>query len=216
MACIVLVAVLYQHKESFGRGLRKTLAVTIGLSVLMAMWGSLHQLSSQHKFKTSMLLWLLVPGKVAPQPPLDGWCRDKNPLTRGECYVVDQDHIQTVEFLEAHTHRGDTLYVGLPQHDRVLINDNITYFATQRLPATKWSHFDPFLQNSVGTQEEMVADLERNRPPYVVLDSEFDAQKEPNGSSVHTGVHLLDDYIKQHYRWVKTFGEMAILERIPG
>jgi hypothetical protein len=30
---------------------------------------------------------------------------------------------------------------------------------------------------------------------------------------VHTGVHLLDDYIAQHYQWVKTFGEMTVLER---
>jgi hypothetical protein len=93
------------------------------------------------------------------------------------------------------------------------MNDNMTYFATQRLPATKWSHFDPFLQNSVQTQQEMVADLERNKPPYVVLDSEFDKLHEPNGSSVHTGVHLLDDYIAQSYRWVRTFGEMRVLER---
>jgi hypothetical protein len=62
----------------------------------------------------------------------------------------------------------------------------------------------------------MIGDLQRNKPPYVVLDSEFDALHEPNGSSVHTGVHLLDNYIAQHYEWVKTFGEMTVLQRRPG
>jgi hypothetical protein len=186
------------------------------LFFFLTAWGSLHQISSQHKFKTSMLMWLLVPDGMAPQPPFASWCQGKSPVVRGVCYPVDDDHIQTVEFLEAHTRPGDTLYVGLPQHDRILINDNLTYFAAQRLPATKWSHFDPYLQNSVPIQQEMISDLERNKPPYVVLDREFDVLQEPNGSSVHTGVHLLDVYIAQHYRLVKTFGEMTILERTPG
>ena len=150
---------------------------------------------------------------MAPRAPYRSWCSEKTPITRGLCFLMDEDHIQTVEFLIQHTRPEDTLYVGLPQHDRILINDNMTYFATQRLPATKWSHFDPFLQNSVATQQSMIADLERNKPPYVVLDSQFDALHEPNGSSVHTGVHLLDNYIAQNYRWVETFGKMSVLQR---
>jgi hypothetical protein len=216
MTCIVMAAVLYQHKEELGVGLRRVALAMIFLLCLTTVWGALHQLSAEHKFKTSMLLWALEPGKQQPQPPFNNWCRDESPVVHGVCYVIDDDHIQTVEFLEAHTRPGDRLYVGLPQHDRILINDNLTYFATQRLPATKWSHFDPFLQNSAPIQREMIGDLQRNKPPYVVLDSEFDALHEPNGSSVHTGVHLLDNYIAQHYEWVKTFGEMTVLQRRPG
>jgi hypothetical protein len=186
------------------------MAALLGLTIA---WGSLHQISSEHKFKTSMLLWMLAPQTQAPQPPFNHWCQDRNTLTRGVCYVVDDDHIQAVEFLRAHLRPGDTLYVGLPQHDRILMGDNVTYFATQALPATRWSQFDPFLENSAPIQQEMIDDLKRNDPAYVVLDSEFDKLHEPNGSSVHTGVHLLDHYIAQHYRWVKTFGEMTVLER---
>jgi hypothetical protein len=175
-------------------------------------WASLHVVNAERKLKTSMLLWLLEPGKMPPLSPYRSWCADHTPVTRGLCFLVDDDHIQT-EFLLQHTSPQDTLYVGIPQHDRIFINDNMTYFAAKLLPATKWSHFDPFLQNSVETQQEMIADLERNKPGYVVLDSEFDAAHEANGSSVHTGVHLLDDYISQSYRPVKTFGEMEILQR---
>jgi hypothetical protein len=160
-----------------------------------------------------MLLWLLEPGKMPPRAPYQSWCTTNTPVTRGLCFLMDEDHMQTVEFLIQHTKPADTLYVGIPQHDRIFMNDNLTYFATQRLPATKWSHFDPFLQNSVGTQQEMVAELDRNKPPYVVLDSEFDALHEPNGSSVHSGVHLLDDYIAHNYQWIKSFGKMRVLQR---
>jgi hypothetical protein len=81
------------------------------------------------------------------------------------------------------------------------------------LPATKWSHFDPFLQNRADIQSEMIADLERNKPPYVVLDTEFEQAHEPNGSSVSTGVHLLDDYLQSHYSFAMRFGAMTILKR---
>jgi len=146
-------------------------------------------------------------------PPQAGWCTDRNPITRDRCYTLDADHIRVVEFLEAHSHPNDTLYVGLPDHDRIYINDNVTYFATRLLPATKWSQFDPFLQNSAPIQREMIADLDRNQPPYVVLDSEFDHDSEPNGSSMHTGVHLLDDYIRARYIRVQSYGGMTILRR---
>ena len=88
-----------------------------------------------------------------------------------------------------------------------------TYFAAQRLPAVKWTEFDPFLENRADIQQEMIAELEQHKPPYVVLDSEYDKAWEPNGSSVSTGVHLLDDYISAHYKTVEQYGELTILQR---
>jgi hypothetical protein len=213
LECIVMAAVLYDQRAKYSAVLRRTVVLSIVAMFVTGIWTLLHLVSGEHKFGSSTLLWLLEPGKMQPQAPYRSWCADNTPVTLGFCFLMDEDHIQTVQFLSQHTRPGDTLYVGVPEHDRILMNDNMTYFATQRLPATKWSHFDPFLQNSVQTQQEMVADLERNKPPYVVLDSEFDKLHEPNGSSVHTGVHLLDDYIAQSYRWVRTFGEMRVLER---
>jgi hypothetical protein len=211
--CIVLAAVLYGQRAMFSVALRGAVVLSVLAMFVTGAWASLRVVFGERNTAGSTLLWLLEPGRMPPRAPYRSWCTDDTPVTRGLCFLMDDDHIQTVEFLRQHTRPEDTLYVGLPEHDRIFINDNLTYFATQRLPATKWSHFDPFLQNSVPTQQEMIADLERNKPPYVVLDSEFDAMQEPNGSSVHTGVHLLDDYIAQDYRWVKTFGEMRVLAR---
>jgi hypothetical protein len=213
LCCIIMAAVLYNQRAKYGVVLRTTVVLALFAMFVTGVWASMHQVSGERKSGGSMLLWLLEPGRMPPRAPYRSWCSEKTPITRGLCFLMDEDHIQTVEFLIQHTRPEDTLYVGLPQHDRILINDNMTYFATQRLPATKWSHFDPFLQNSVATQQSMIADLERNKPPYVVLDSQFDALHEPNGSSVHTGVHLLDNYIAQNYRWVKTFGKMSVLQR---
>jgi hypothetical protein len=62
-------------------------------------------------------------------------------------------------------------------------------------------------------QQQMIADLERNAPPYIAEDAEFDRVREPNGSSQSTGVFLLDVYIAAHYHLVQTYGEMTIFQR---
>jgi hypothetical protein len=59
----------------------------------------------------------------------------------------------------------------------------------------------------------MVHELEQNPPPYIVLDSEFDLVREPNDSSVSSGVTLLDNYIHDKYQHNETFGTLSIWRR---
>jgi hypothetical protein len=154
-------------------------------------------------------------GLTSPSPEAQSaWCEMSNPLTNGFCFLVDYGRMQTIEFIETHTRPDQRLFVGLSRHDRTIGNDNLIYFATQRLPATKWSHFDPGLQNSYPVQLEMIGELKAASPPYIILDSEFDSIHEPNDSSISTGVSLLDDFIHSRYRYVQSFGEMSIWQLI--
>jgi hypothetical protein len=57
-------------------------------------------------------------------------------------------------------------------------------------------------------KQHMVDELERNTPPYIVLDSEFELSREPNDSSKSSGVTLLDRYIHDNYQPSETFGTM--------
>jgi hypothetical protein len=141
------------------------------------------------------------------------WCQFASPLTRGFCFLPEDDRIRAIEFISSHTVPGQSLYSGLKHHDRIFANDNLIYFATQRLPATHWSHLDPGLQTSYETQTQMITELERNAPPYIVLDSEFDLTQEPNDSAKSSGVTLLDDYIRDRYQPAETFGIMSIRRR---
>jgi hypothetical protein len=59
----------------------------------------------------------------------------------------------------------------------------------------------------------MVQELERNAPPYIVLDSEFESMHEQNDSSKSSGVTLLDEYIHNKYQPIETFGIMSIWQR---
>jgi hypothetical protein len=213
LPCVLLAAVLYQHRLSLRTPARVLLAAALTLFIATGAAAAKNDLFNGRHMKPVLARWIVSPARRAHRPPYDQWCAIGNPVTRGICFLVDNDHIQAVQYLDAHTRPADTLYVGLPHHDRIFINDNITYFAAQRLPATRWTQFDPFLENSADIQQQMISDLERNRPPYVALDSEFEGMGEPNGSSVSTGVHLLDDYIAAHYTPVQRYGEMTIFKR---
>jgi hypothetical protein len=105
--------------------------------------------------------------------------------------------------------------VGLRRHDIVFADDCALYFYADRLPATRWSHFDPDLQNRADIQAQMISELEVAKPPYIVLDSEFNNNDEPNDSTKSSGVVLLDNYIQKNYRQSQTFGNLSIWQRIP-
>jgi hypothetical protein len=183
------------------------------LSFVAAAWSSLHEMSMEHAEHLSVAEWALSSATNSQPGTSVAWCQFASPLTRGFCFLPEDDRIRAIEFISSHTVPGQSLYSGLKHHDRIFANDNLIYFATQCLPATHWSHLDPGLQTSYETQTQMITELERNAPPYIVLDSEFDLTQEPNDSAKSSGVTLLDDYIRDRYQPAETFGIMSIRRR---
>ena len=209
---LLLIAVLFQERRRFDRPLQLCTIAMVWLSVLAVASATLHQTERSHFYQVPVLEKMLRSrGRISPE--IQVWCKLANPLTRGLCFLPDDNRIRTIEFIDSHTSPGQLLYVGLAKHDRIFVNDNLIYFASQRLPATHWSHFDPGLQNSSNIQAEMIHELQVNSPPYVVLDSEFDQIHEPNDSSTSTGVKLLDEYIHKAYERTQTFGDMSVWQR---
>ena len=216
-SCIIpsslLIAVLFQNRPTFPRPGRISIVCLACLSVVAATWSALHEAKRLYLSHESVAERMLS-SRIVSSPETESWCKSTNPLTRSFCFLPDNDHIRTIEFIDSHTRPDQQVYVGTAKHDRIFANDNIIYFGARRLPATHWSHFDPGLQNSYGIQMEMVHDLEKNAPPYIVLDSEFEYLNEPNESSRSTGVTLLDEYIHRDYQRIKDFGEMSVWQRI--
>jgi hypothetical protein len=140
-------------------------------------------------------------------------CQDLTGFQRLGCFSIDQDHLRTLEFLQSHTAAGDYIYIGLGRHDKIFINDIALYFLSDLRSATKWHQFDPGLQNSVNIQREMIDELNRNHPRYVVLESQWDDTSEPNGSAQSSGVMLLDEYIRRNFHLLATFGGISVLNR---
>jgi len=130
--------------------------------------------------------------------------------------LVDADRDAALDYLVRHLDPRERLFVGVSHHDRIFANDVSAYFLAQKLPVTRWHHFDPGLQTSRAVQGEIVADIERARPACIWLDSTWDQVQEPNASAVSSGVHLLDDYIGAHYALSQAFGTTAIWCRKAG
>lgn len=210
---ILLVAVLYQHQSIFSRPLRIMNSCLLWLSLLAPAWLALHEIRLQQVEHTSLAEFWVLNRESSLDPTQAAWCASTNPLTEGICFLPVDDRIRTIEFLRAHIPPDQPLYVGLKHHDRIFANDNITYFATQHLPATHWSHLDPDLETRYDIQTQMIHELERNKPPYIVIDAEFDSAGEPNDSSRSSGVLLLDNYLHDEYQPIETFGILSIWQR---
>ena len=211
---LLLTAALFQWRLTFLRPARILVYILATLSILSPVWCALAELRDLHLWHASMpeKLWSAARGTT---PAIrKEWCAIKNPATRGLCFFPEDDRIQAIEFVASHTRPDQALFLGVPGHDTIFANDNLTYFATQRMPATRWSEFDADLQNRYDIQVQIIHELETNTPPYVVLDSEFQEIHEPNDSSKSSGVTLLDDYLHKKYRHIKTFGDQAIWQRV--
>jgi hypothetical protein len=210
---LLLIAVLFQHRMSFSRPARILIACLMGTSFLPAASLAFHETKDFYINHLSVAEYIFAAARgVLPQAQAS-WCKSGNPLTQGLCFLPEIDRVRTIEFIASHTRPDQRLYVGLTTHDKIFAADNITYFATQRLPATRWSELDPDLESRYDVQTQMVDEFERNVPPYIVLDAEFVQENEPNDSSRSSGVTLLDDYIRDKYQPVASFGLMSVWQR---
>jgi hypothetical protein len=212
---LLLAAALFQQRFTFRRPVRVSIMLLVWLSLLSPAWCSLREIGDLYQQHSSLPQSVWSAARRTTRAIETTWCRTTNSATRGLCFLPEDDRIQTVEFIDSHTSPDQKLFVGVTHHDRIFVNDNLIYFASHRLPATRWSHFDPDLQNRYEIQVQIVQEFEVNIPPYVVLDSEFDRINEPNDSSRSSGVTLLDEYLHKNYQYTQTFGRMSIWQRIP-
>ena len=129
------------------------------------------------------------------------------------CLQIDATRAAAFRYVVEHVPKTERLFTGTTRHDKIFVNDNMIYFATQRLPATHWHHYDPGLQTRSDIQADMVAELERQAVRTIVLTSEWDNVMEPNASAQSSGVTVLDDYIRTHYDKVEQYGPISVLAR---
>ena len=210
---VLLLAVLLEHRLTFPRVARIGLLCLTTLSFLAPASLAFHEAKGLYLTHSNVPEYLLSAIRRDAPPEQAAWCSNANPVTIGFCFLPDEDRIRTIDFITNHTRPNQPIYVGLIEHQKIFAADNILYFATLRLPATKWSELDPDLESRYDVQAQMVQELEANAAPYIVLDSEFEGINEPNDSSKRSGVTLLDDYIRSKYEQVEGYGIMSIWKR---
>jgi hypothetical protein len=156
------------------------------------------------------LLGPFLVARLGGYPEAPPGCR-VTPATRFQHFTAKE--WRAVTLLGQLTAPDERVYFGTDRHDKAFANEVGLYFASGRRPGTRWYQLDPGLTTRADIQQEMIADLARNRVRWIVLDSTYTAYREPNASAVPSNVRLLDDWIAAHYHPVGRFEEFTFLLR---
>jgi hypothetical protein len=110
------------------------------------------------------------------------------------------------------TRPGEPIFVTDARTDRVTAGDSLLYVITGHPNATRYDVMQPGVVTTAPVQNEIVSSLRRAHTRVVVRWSDPRAQQnEPNGSSRSSGVHVLDAYLRDHYRPIARYGVYQVL-----
>jgi hypothetical protein len=140
-------------------------------------------------------------------------CRPPYGMERATCIQVNPAEEQLAGYIQQHTSPEEKIYSGTGRHDKLFMNDVLIYFLSKREPGTKWFELDPGVETTDAIQRQIVGDLERNHVRYLILNTTWDSQCEPNESCKSSNIALLDKYIYENYKIETTFSNVLILRR---
>ena len=146
--------------------------------------------------------------------------RCKNPaLPRLRCmmayYQSDRRNVMVADFLRQRTPPDAPIYIGAGRHDKIFWNSVMMYFMAERPAATKWAELHPGVQTRAETQMHMIEEMRRTPPGFLVLDTDWDTVHENNLSSKSSGIHFLDNWLRECYKEVARFESIHLMTPHP-
>ena len=135
-------------------------------------------------------------------------------LARAGCVPVGHDREGVADYLQANTRSDEYVFVGNSRHDLLFVNDLLLTFLVDRRSPTKYAELHPGLATTLPTQQVIANDLAEKDVQWVVTMQVWES-REPNASSISSGVTFLDDYIREHYRPERTFGSYQVWRKQP-
>jgi hypothetical protein len=124
------------------------------------------------------------------------------------------DYRRIMAYLDRNVSPRARLFCGARRHDLFLKSDNLAYFLSERESGTYYWCLDAGVTSTWPVQVEMVHELEASRVE-VLLTRLAAPHPEANAGSRSSGVHLLDDYLRRHYRLVAAWENYQIYRRRP-
>jgi hypothetical protein len=166
-----------------------------------------------------MTVWpaLAVRGAVAQAGDLRAHAADIQrmlhfPRARG--LLTPPDQAAALEYVRADTSPDEKIFVGNGRHDKVVQNDVMFYFLSERRSATKYHELHPGQVTTEPVQRAVIDELQGNGVRYAVVFVGNDDLVEPNASGISSNVTLLDAFLASRYRLVKEFGNYKILKLV--
>ena len=133
-------------------------------------------------------------------------------LPRASCVPILAEQAALIDELNRQDPGNGALFVGVPTHDRIFINDVSFYFLANRPIATRYHELHPGVATTLPVQEEIAQTLEAQQTPWVII-ADWGNPNEPNGSALSSGVTHLDEYLHTHYTFTKQFGNYQLWQR---
>jgi hypothetical protein len=133
-------------------------------------------------------------------------------LERAGCVPMAQDQALAVEYIQARTQPGEYVFVGNARHDLIFANDLLFNFVADRPSPTRYTELHPGLATTLPVQQAIARDLTIKQVQWVVTFKGWEP-REPNASSVSSGVTYLDDFIRENYASVTRLGHYRIWQK---
>lgn len=134
-------------------------------------------------------------------------------LPRASCVPIGADQARTAEYIQAHTAADEYVFFGNARHDLIFVNDLMVVFLADRPSPTKYTELHPGLATTLAVQQEIVRELTEKNVQWVVTMRGWES-REPNASAISSGVTVLDDFIRAHYRVDATFGLYQVWRKL--
>jgi hypothetical protein len=111
------------------------------------------------------------------------------------------------------TRPNEPIFVANPRFDLVHAGDPLLYIILGHPNPTRYDVMQPGVVTTAPVQREIIASLQRSHTRVVVrwLDPRA-SLAEPNGGGRSSGVHILDAWLRAHFRPVARFGVYAVLQ----
>lgn len=155
----------------------------------------------------SLLLLLAVPRPIIP------WSEVVRLWRSNDASFITAERQTLVDLILRETKASDSIFIGCTAHRRVIMSVIDLHYLAHRSNATRYVQFDPGLVTKPDKQLEMIADLERTRPPLVLRYAHC-TWDEPNDSRLE-GAGLLDEYLEQAYRRDGRVSTFDVWRRLP-
>jgi hypothetical protein len=204
LVCLIVLAILFGHRRQLGCVVMICLHATAIFLAVCSTAALSHVLTfARVNFRDA--IHPLAPDSFYRR------CHIPSELSRARCMRVEPDVLAATLDIERSSTPDQLIYVGDGRHDRIFWNDVRLYFLSGRGSVTRWYDLHPGVQTTLPIQKEMIADLRRENPPVIAINTTWDNTVEPNDSRFSSGVTVLDDYIRCHYTASSHYGQITIL-----
>jgi hypothetical protein len=166
---------------------------------------------------TFFVAWILVRNAYSAAPlyrELKG-LQTHPELPALSCFRLEDERLRAAATIVELTEPSERIHSATGRHDKVYAVDMQIYFVTQRLPASRWHHYDPGVQTTPLVQREIMRDLEEQQVRVVMVDVAYDQVMEPNQSAVSSGVIELDRYLRATFEPAAYCGTSVVAVRKP-